>query len=96
VQPPEFLYHGTAAVNIAAIKERGLLPGRRNHVHLSADESTAARVGGRHGSPMVLRVQAALMHAAGYRFYLSTNGVWLTEHVPTQYLDLPGDPQQSP
>lgn len=90
VRPPEFLYHGTAAANIEAIKERGLLPRRRNHVHLSADEITAARVGGRHGNPAVLRVQAALMHAAGYRFYLSTNGIWLTERVPTQYLDFSG------
>jgi len=95
-QPPDILYHGTAAANIAAIRERGLVPGQRNHVHLSMDEMTAARVGGRHGSPVVLRIRAALMYAAGYRFYLSANGVWLTENVPTQYLDLPGDFKQGP
>lgn len=88
VQPPEFLYHGTAARFVIAIQERGLLPGRRNHVHLAADEATATRVGGRHGSPVVLKVQAGLMHAAGYRFYLSANGVWLTEHVPAQYVEI--------
>lgn len=87
VRPPEFLYHGTTAANIAAIRKQGLLPGRRNDVHLSTDESTAARVGGRHGSPVVLRIRAALMHAAGYRFYLSANGVWLTKCVPVEYLD---------
>ena len=94
-QPPDLLYHGTAARFIAAIKERGLLPGRRNHVHLSGDKATAARVGGRHGSPVVLAVQAGLMHAAGYPFYLSANGVWLTEHVPAQYLDFPIDPERT-
>lgn len=88
VQPPELLYHGTAARFIPAIKARGLLPGRRNHVHLSVVETTAARVGGRHGNPVVLKVQAGLMHAAGHRFYRSANGVWLTEHVPAQYVEI--------
>jgi putative RNA 2'-phosphotransferase len=74
-QPPEFLYHGTAVRSVASIQALGLLPGRRNHVHLSADETTAARVGGRHGSPEVLKVRAGLMHAAGYQFYLSANGI---------------------
>lgn len=88
-EPPELLYHGTAARSIPSIRARGLLPGRRNHVHLSADETTAARVGGRHGNPMVITVRAGLMHAEGYPFYLSANGVWLTEHVPVAYLDIP-------
>ncbi|MCX6032085.1 MAG: RNA 2'-phosphotransferase [Chloroflexi bacterium] len=87
MQPPDYLYHGTAARFITAIKARGLVPGRRNHMHLSADERTAVRVGERHGSPVVLKVQAGLMHAAGYRFYLSANQVWLTEHVPAQFLN---------
>jgi len=95
VRPPEFLYHGTAAANVATIREQGLLPGRRNHVHLSADESTAARVGGRHGRAVVIEARAGLMHAAGYPFYLSANGVWLTEHVPVAYLGLPPDPEQT-
>ncbi|MCX6031787.1 MAG: RNA 2'-phosphotransferase [Chloroflexi bacterium] len=94
-QPPEFLYHGTAARFVTAIRERGLVPGHRNHVHLSADEDTAARVGGRHGSPIVLEVRAGLMHAAGYRFYLSANGVWLTEHVPVEYLGFPPDQERT-
>ena len=89
MEPPDLLYHGTAERFIAAIKERGLLPGRRNHVHLSGDKATATRVGGRHGRPVVLTVQAGLMHAAGCRFYLSANGVWLTEHVPAEYMDFP-------
>jgi RNA:NAD 2'-phosphotransferase (TPT1/KptA family) len=29
---------------------------------------------------------AGLMYSDGYKFYLSVNGVWLTEHVPSEYL----------
>lgn len=91
VQPPEFLYHGTAVRSLASIRSRGLLPGQRNHVHLSVDKITAARVGGRHGRAVVLEVRAGLMHTAGYLFYLSANSIWLTEHVPAAYLGFPPD-----
>jgi putative RNA 2'-phosphotransferase len=94
-QPPELLYHGTAARFISSIKTHGLRPGRRIHVHLSADRTTAARVGGRHGSPVVIEVRAELMHAAGYPFYLSANGVWLTKHVPVEYLSFPPEQERT-
>lgn len=93
--PPELLYHGTAVRFIASIQTHGLLPGRRNHVHLSVDQTTAARVGGRHGSPVVLEVRAGLMHAAGYPFYLSANGIWLTKHVPVEFLSFPPDQERT-
>jgi putative RNA 2'-phosphotransferase len=44
-QPPEFLYHGTATRFLDSIREQGLLPGSRHHVHLSEDEETATAVG---------------------------------------------------
>jgi putative RNA 2'-phosphotransferase len=28
------------------------------------------------------------MHAHGHLFYCSVNGVWLTDHVPAEYLKL--------
>jgi putative RNA 2'-phosphotransferase len=56
--PPPVLYHGTAAHLLASIRERGLLKGRRHHVHLSADAATAARVGARHGRPHVFNVSS--------------------------------------
>jgi putative RNA 2'-phosphotransferase len=58
----------------------------RHHVHLSADPETATRVGARHGKPVVLEVAAARMAADGHRFYVSDNGVWLTDAVPPHYL----------
>jgi putative RNA 2'-phosphotransferase len=87
--PPTILYHGTPEKFLTAIKETGLTKGQRHHVHLSADVETATRVGARRGRPVVLEIRAATMHGDGYIFYLSENGVWLTEHVPVKYLRFP-------
>lgn len=84
--PPETLFHGTADRFLDSIKKQGLLKGKRHHVHLSADTETAANVGQRHGKPVVLKVNAGQMLQDGFVFYISTNGVWLTEHVPVSYL----------
>lgn len=65
---------------------QGLIRGNRQHVHMSADRETAARVGQRRGRPVVLVVEAGRMHRAGHKFYRSENGVWLTEAVPAEYL----------
>jgi putative RNA 2'-phosphotransferase len=85
-QPPDFLFHGTAARNMESIRESGLLKGRRHHVHLSLDRETAVRVGQRYGKPVVLTVQSRKMWDAGIPFYCSDNGVWLTEFVDSKYL----------
>ncbi|MDO5118248.1 MAG: RNA 2'-phosphotransferase [Eggerthellaceae bacterium] len=84
--PPAMLYHGTAQKYLDPILEQGLLPKSRLYVHLSPDEETAVKVGSRHGSPIVLRVDAGAMHEDGFEFFLSKNGVWLTKQVPLQYL----------
>jgi len=88
-QPPEILFHGTTSRFLESIRRQGLLRGKRQHVHLSPDEATATKVGQRHGKPVILRILAEQMHQAGRQFYLSANGVWLTEHVPCQYLVFP-------
>jgi len=89
VVPPDVLFHGTADRNLDSIRAQGLVPGRRTHVHLSADEATAVNVGRRHGRPVVLRVRAGEMHRAGHPFYRSDNGVWLTGAVPPAHIDFP-------
>ncbi len=85
--PPTILYHGTAIKNLPVIKEKGLVRMARQHLHLSAEEGTAKNVGGRHGKPVVLTIQAKTMHEKGYVFYLSANGVWLTDHVPAEFIE---------
>lgn len=86
VQPPSVLYHGTASRFIEAIMREGLTPQTRQHVHLSADFATAVTVGGRHGRPIVLIVDAEKMYNEDVEFYRSENGVWLTKAVPAKYI----------
>ncbi len=84
--PPPFLYHGTVAKFIPSIKENGLQKMSRQHVHLSSDLETAKKVGSRRGKPIILTVQSDHMHKKGFKFFLSENGVWLTNLVPTQFI----------
>jgi putative RNA 2'-phosphotransferase len=86
--PPAELFHGTVDRFLPAILAEGLRPGRRHAVHLSPDVATARTVGGRRGRPVVLRVDAARLAADGGRFARSTNGVWLVDAVPPDYLTL--------
>jgi len=58
----------------------------RHAVHLSPDTETAHRVGSRHGKPAVLAVDTARMRQDGYEFFVTGNGVWLSDAVPPQYL----------
>jgi len=85
-QPPDLLYHGTVGKFLPAIHAEGLKPMNRHDVHLSPTRETAVRVGSRRGKPVVLEVDAAAMAAAGHEFRVSANGVWLTAHVPPEFL----------
>ncbi|MFG2946643.1 RNA 2'-phosphotransferase [Streptomyces adustus] len=87
--PPPYLFHGTVARHLDAIRAEGLRPMNRHDVHLSADRETATRVGARRGRPVVLSVDTAAMHRDGHVFQVSANGVWLTKAVPPQYLRFP-------
>lgn len=87
--PPEILYHGTTHQFLASILKTGLDKRKRHHVHLSKDVETALQVGGRHGKPVVLTILAGKMAAQGFTFFQSENGVWLTAHVPTEFLEVP-------
>jgi putative RNA 2'-phosphotransferase len=84
--PPEVLHHGTVARFLQSIRENGILKGQRHHVHLSESQDTANAVGKRRGQPLILTVRAREMNAAGHDFYISANGVWLTDFVPPQFI----------
>jgi len=85
--PPELLYHGTVEKFLVSIKTEGLQKMSRQHVHLSKDIETAKKVGTRRGEPIILNVSSAAMFKDGYIFYLSENGVWLTDNVPPVYIN---------
>lgn len=84
--PPTFLYHGTATRFVDSIRTDGLKPRSRQHVHLSQDVKTAEKVGGRHGVSVVLTVMSGAMAGEGHDFFLSDNGVWLTDAVPSKFI----------
>lgn len=89
--PPEVLFHGTVASKLASIRSTGLERMDRHHVHLSHDVATARTVGMRRGTPVVLQIAAGRMHREGHSFFVSANGVWLTERVPPEYIEFPAE-----
>ena len=86
--PPQILYHGTAQRFLEAIQAEGLKKMQRHHVHLSPTLAIAEVVGQRHGKVVVIGVAARTMHMKGHEFFLSNNGVWLTDHVPPEFMSL--------
>lgn len=86
-EPPRFLYHGTAKINLYSIKLSGILPMTRKYVHLHSNYEIAKEVGGRHGSPVILAIYSKRMAGDGYEFLQAKNGVWLTKLVPRAYLN---------
>jgi len=89
-EPPPQLYHGTATRFVDAIRHDGLLPGQRQHVHLSVSPDTALQVGQRYGQAVVLTVRAQAMAEAGHAFYRADNGVWLTAQVQVAFIEFAG------
>lgn len=85
--PPDVLYHGTSQKTYwDFIARTGIKPMSRLHVHLSKDRETAETVGKRHGKDVyIITIDAKQMHADGAKFYLSNNGVWLTDFVSPTY-----------
>ncbi len=86
-EPPAILYHGTCTRFTESIETYGLQSQTRLYIHLSADRKTAVKVGSRHGEPVVYAVDAAALFHDGYKFFLSTNKIWLCQHIiPSLYL----------
>lgn len=86
IEPPEFLYHGTATRFVKSIMEEGIVKGSRQHVHLSSDKETAEQVGSRHGKVCILTIMTKQMYKDGIDFYCSDNGVWLTDYIDVKYI----------
>lgn len=84
--PPDVLFHGTVARFLPSIRERGLLPGSRQHVHLAETRAAAVAVASRRGKPVMLLVDARGLAREGIALHRSSSGVWLVPHVPPRFL----------
>jgi putative RNA 2'-phosphotransferase len=73
---------------IKLYKQNGLQKMERHHVHLSMDIDTATVVASRRGLPIILEINTEVMIKDGFEFYLSENKVWLTNEVPSKYINL--------
>lgn len=88
-QPPARLFHGTAPETWALIEANGLLPMRRQFVHLSVDRQTAVLVGGRKSAnPIILAIDADAADSAGVMFYEGNDLVWLADNVPAPFIEV--------
>lgn len=88
VEPPEYLFHGTAIQNIDLILSEGLKPMKRNDVHLSYNQTIARSVGMRYGKPVILEINTKQMYQDGCLFQCSRNNVWLTKKVDSKYIKI--------
>jgi putative RNA 2'-phosphotransferase len=85
-EPPDVLYHGTSKHNLPVIEVQGLKKMQRHHVHMSPDVATAEMVAKRRPAPRVLVMDSKAMVADETKFYLTGNGVWLTDYVDPKYI----------
>ena len=53
---------------------------------MTEDTAMTMKVAARRGKPVLLGIRATEMHEAGYEFYKTENNVWLTDHVPVNFL----------
>ena len=84
--PPDTLYHGTSRQTLPVIAREGIKKMLRHHVHMSPDLKTAQVVAARRPEPKILLVNSKSMVTAGVKFYLTGNGVWLTDYVDPKYI----------
>jgi putative RNA 2'-phosphotransferase len=87
---PGTLYHGTPSRALPGIRDKGLLPRKRQYVHLARGPELAVTIGERReAQPVVLEVDGAAATAAGLRFYKAGPEIVLTEHVPVEFIRFP-------
>lgn len=89
IVPPALLLHGTARRFVDAILRDGLRPMNRQYVHLTDEFALAELTGKRRDPrPAIIRIDAQRAHAAGLEFYRADQGVFLTRHVPAEFLSV--------
>ncbi len=88
VEPPEYLYHGTAARNIPLILRDGLRPMRRRFVHLSLNRDDAVEVGKRHSEKAsIIRVRARSAWESGIEFFRESD-IFMSRGIPPEFIEI--------
>lgn len=86
--PPEVLFHGTRYSLVERLREVGLQPMGRSHVHLSSDFTYAKRVARASGPEWaVLRIRAGEAARSGSTFYRASAHVWLSGGIASRFID---------
>lgn len=87
VEPPEHLFHGTAAEAVAPILQTGLEARSRQYVHLTSDYGMARTVARRHSQDIViLIIQALAVHRAGVIFHNPAANIYLAQAIPARFI----------
>lgn len=88
--PPDTLFHGTTSSEARQIRDEGLRPAERAHVHLSGTREEAFSVGRRHtDTPVLLEIDTALAREAGVKFSQASDVIWLSDAIPLQAIRFP-------
>ena len=58
----------------------------RQFVHLSENIEMARTVAKRHGKPFIIEIETEELIKNGWTFYKTSDNVWLTTKIPTNYL----------
>ena len=100
VEPPEFLFHGTAEELIPEIMAKGLLNMGRRFAHLSSDIDWVLRFVACKPRWAVIQVRAREAHKSGVFFRQANRHVWLVDTMSPDFLHtvfsgtgLPSEPQ---
>jgi len=87
--PPQYLYHATKNSMLENILSKGLLPMKRQYVHLSENKKDAFNVALRKTSkPIILKVQSRLASQQGLNFYKEKDSLWLSDNIDSKYLEI--------
>lgn len=84
------IYHGTDAGTFELIKQTGLKPMNRSHVHWTgnlelANKRSIQKAGANHSKPVIIELDKTFLHDSNI-IYIAENGVYLTDHVDPKYL----------
>jgi putative RNA 2'-phosphotransferase len=81
------LYHGTTPAAAQKVLKLGLMPMKREWVHLSPTVQDAREVGLRRTvHPLVLQINAEAARREGVRFYRATASVYLSPAIPAKHI----------